>query len=162
MYTSTYATPAGDQGCAEDLDETGKERNDQAGLDAALFICYQTDGGVVEEYGNESADDQSRRTYQDQNQDSDQLTNQTCKEAEGNSVCITETEADCAVDAGNGGRKKLVSDTLEGSCQLCNEGTDAQLQDCQINGELQGGVEAVEYEVLGFEEYSNMNGSIFI
>ena len=154
---SSHAAPAGDQSRTEDLDQTGDEGDDQASLQAALFVGNQTDGSVVEEDGNEAADDDGGATNQDQGDDSQQLADQTCQEAEGDSVCIAEAIADSAVNTGDGGGQQLVSDTLEGSSQLGNEGTDTQLQDCQVNGKVQGLVQDVPCEVGALSGSAGLN-----
>jgi len=142
--------PAGDESRSEDLDQSGEEGDDQASFETALFIRNKADGGVVEEDRNESADDQCGGSDKDQCNDSNELACKTCEESESNSVGIAETIADCAVNARNRCGQELVSNTLEGCCQLGNECAHTKLQDCKVNCELQGSVEDVECEVFSF------------
>ena len=152
-----HSDPACDESSAEYFDEAREERNHDAGFESALFVGNKAHGRVVKEYRHESADDDRRRMHHDQQNDRDDLPAKTCEETESNSVGIAETEADCAVDTRDRRRKQLVRDTLEGSCQLCNEGTYAELQDRQVDREVQGCVEAVEYEVLSFCGSARLN-----
>ena len=143
------ADPASDEGSAEYLDKTGEEGDDEAGFESALFIGDEADGGIIKEYRNESADDDRGRSKEDQGDDSNDLSGKTCEEAEGNSVGVAETVADCAVNTGYGCGQELVSDSLEGSCELGNECADTKLEDRKINSELQAGVEYIECEGFG-------------
>ncbi len=143
------ADPAGEESGSEYLDEAGAEGDDEAGFETALFIGHEADGGVVKEDGDESADDDRGGSEEDQGHDGNDLSGETCEESEGHGVGIAEAVADCAVDTGYGSGQELVSDSLEGSCELGDEGAYAELQDREINGELQAGVEHIERERFG-------------
>ncbi len=146
VFCQTY--PAGNQRRSKYLHKTGKERNDQACFQTALFVGYQTHGRIIKEHRNKTADDNGRGAHEDQHKDRNDLSHKAGQESECNCIGITESKADCTVNARNRCRKQFIRDTLERSGQLRHKGTDAQLQDRQIYSEVQRGIKTEISKIL--------------
>ena len=96
--------------------------------------------------GHESGNYQYRALQKNQSADGKELSQSTSQESKRYCVGRTETVRYCTVYCRYGTREPLIGNTLEGIGQLCYEGTNTQLQDCQIYCEVQADSQDVEYE----------------